>query len=434
MNSSQTNIPTTSNQQCNNTYARITSTPPVTTFPKRNQAIVINVIENLRLPDYIKAIGSIVQPRNILFASRISNNRVCIYLSSVDLVDRLVEHHSSIKIEDYELNIRRLITPARRLILSNVSPNIPHIILERALTELKVQMQTPISFLKATYISDDYNHIMSFRRQLYIHPDDNLQLPPSITVDYEDTSYRIFLGYDDVVCFLCKEKGHITKQCPKQHQQTTNTEKALSSVEHDTPSTTPNESSFSQSSTELRQTVPTAMDAEMSQIFADIVNSSKKRSATTIDNGSVGDLVLTQVESETATEDSPNKTPLFATPKQISQPPKKPKISDPPSPSAPTTMEMLEPARSHFKETNTITFKLLTDFLDNARGTTDLFGLASTYTNNISDLVECLRGIYPHLTHRSIKSRCTRAINKLTKQTNTQNSEYPDTDTSTSSF
>lgn len=205
-------------QQPNRSYAGIARTQPVTTFPKKEQAIIINVVEDLSLRDYIVAVGNIVQPHNVKFASRISNNRVCIYLSSTEMVDDMVQNHNVVKVADYELNIRRLITPARRLLMSNVHPCIPHDVIQRSLTTLGVQTITPITFLKASYFSEDYGHVMSFRRQLYMQPDDDLQLPSSIIVDFEGTSHRIFLSSDEITCFLCKEKGHITKKCPKQVQ------------------------------------------------------------------------------------------------------------------------------------------------------------------------------------------------------------------------
>lgn len=429
MNSPQTSTPTNSNQQSNNTYASKTRTQPVMTFPKRNQAIVINVVENLRLPDYIKAIGNIVQPRNILFASRISNNRVCIYLSTVQHVDNLIENHSTVEIGEYELNIRRLVTPARRLILSNVSPNIPHEILQQALTELKIQAQTPISFLKATFISEEYSHIMSFRRQLYIHPDDNLQLPPSITVDYEETSYRIFLSFDDILCFTCKEKGHITKQCPKQYQETTDTSHAFQSTNNDGlnftfPSTTELEQPGSQQ--------PEPMDATLSPLPTSPVNNPKKRTATTIDTASIEDLTQSQSDSQTRKDDSGRNDDVFVTPKPTSKPPKKIQKVVSPGTTTPTTMEMMEPARKYHLESNsTITFQTLADFLDNARGTSDLSSLALTYTDNISNLLDSIRNIYPYLTHRTIKNRCTRITKRITRQ---MNGEDPgDTDSSVSS-
>ncbi|KAJ3666849.1 hypothetical protein Zmor_002279 [Zophobas morio] len=47
-------------------------------FPKK-QAIVLNVINGIRRP-YAVAVEEIVHPKNILFASRIAYNKICIYV------------------------------------------------------------------------------------------------------------------------------------------------------------------------------------------------------------------------------------------------------------------------------------------------------------------------------------------------------------------
>lgn len=66
-------------------------------FPPREQAIILNVVENLKLVDYVSNIGKIVGPKHIIFASRISNNRICIFLSSTTLVDLVIQQHNRIK-------------------------------------------------------------------------------------------------------------------------------------------------------------------------------------------------------------------------------------------------------------------------------------------------------------------------------------------------
>lgn len=59
--------------------------------PQRDQVIIFNSIEGIPQLDYIRAIGQIVTQKNILFVSRISNNRFCIFLNNKHTVDSLVE-------------------------------------------------------------------------------------------------------------------------------------------------------------------------------------------------------------------------------------------------------------------------------------------------------------------------------------------------------
>jgi len=90
----------------------------------REQAIVFNSIDGVPQKDYIIAIGQIVQPRNILFVSRISNNRFCIFLSSKEILESLLAKTQIININGHEIQIRRLLNPAKRIVISNVCPSI----------------------------------------------------------------------------------------------------------------------------------------------------------------------------------------------------------------------------------------------------------------------------------------------------------------------
>jgi hypothetical protein len=56
----------------------------------------------------------------------------------------------------------------------------------------------------------------SFRRQVYVapQPEEAENLPTTIVISYEDTTYRIFTTYDEMVCFLCKKTEHIEAKCP----------------------------------------------------------------------------------------------------------------------------------------------------------------------------------------------------------------------------
>ena len=88
--------------------------------PKRDQALVLDYVDGLNLTDYTTAIGDIVEPKNVLTTSRISNNRVCIYLSSKNLVNDLTDKYEFISIANQNVTIRPLRTRNKRVIFSNV--------------------------------------------------------------------------------------------------------------------------------------------------------------------------------------------------------------------------------------------------------------------------------------------------------------------------
>lgn len=63
--------------------------------------------------------GDIVGPKNILSALRISNNRVCIYLNSVEKLDEFVKEYPGVEVNGCRIGVKQLITSAKRIIISN---------------------------------------------------------------------------------------------------------------------------------------------------------------------------------------------------------------------------------------------------------------------------------------------------------------------------
>lgn len=198
--------------QTNNTKTFAETTANIQ-FPKKDQAIIFNSIEDVPQIEYIKAFSQLTSPTNITFASRISNNRFCIYFANKNIVEQIISQQSHIVINNSKITFRRLINPAKRIILSNVQPIIPHDVIKNAIANLSIKILSPITFIKAGFADNEYGHIGSFRRQLYINPDDNDKLPSSILIEFEQTEYRIFLSDDTVICYLCKQTGHTSNRC-----------------------------------------------------------------------------------------------------------------------------------------------------------------------------------------------------------------------------
>ncbi|KAG5878249.1 hypothetical protein JTB14_004278 [Gonioctena quinquepunctata] len=144
-------------------YVTAVKTAPKPSFPKKDEAIVMHADDNLKLFDYVKAIGDIVGPKHIAFASRISNNRICIYLANPNLVDDLLKSHPSVTLNNNVINIRRLVSPTKRIIISNIPPYISHDLAENAIKNLGSQLTSHVSFLRAGIPGDEYSHILSFR-------------------------------------------------------------------------------------------------------------------------------------------------------------------------------------------------------------------------------------------------------------------------------
>jgi hypothetical protein len=185
------------------------------TFPSKEQAIVMDSIDGVQLNEYIFAISKLVNPSDIKFASKMSMNRVCLYLSNKELVNSLIGKHRSINIGNATVSIRPLITKYTRVVLSNVCPVIPHHVIETKLRKLNIRLASSITFLRVGISQPGFSHILSFRRQVYIHPDDVSKVPSSLKIDFDETSYWLYLSTDGVSCFLCKERGHLARNCEK---------------------------------------------------------------------------------------------------------------------------------------------------------------------------------------------------------------------------
>ena len=189
-------------------YASIAQLPP-----KKEQAIIIESHDGLTIRDYVLAVSKITDPSNIRYISRISNARICIYLSSTKVAETLTSTHPTIQVNGMELPLRPLLTQNKRIILSNVCPIIPNTLIEQYLLEYGVKPTSTITCIRAGISEPGFSHILSFRRQLFISPNDYDKLPPSIPITYEGTNYWIYLSSDTPTCFICKEVGHLAKHC-----------------------------------------------------------------------------------------------------------------------------------------------------------------------------------------------------------------------------
>lgn len=370
-------------------------------YPKKEQAIVLNAVDNLTLTDYLEAIATLTDPKNILFASRMSNKRICMYLSSAELAFQIAEDSPTIQIKDEEITIRLLIIPSKRLILSNVCPSISCEFLENTLKGMKIKTLSPITILKAGTTQEKFSHIYSFRRQVYIQADNNTTLPSYIVVKFEDTNHRIFINHDDMLCFVCKQRGHLARQCPNQPEPT-----VIQSNEIKVPQTDPIETD----NTPKKRPAPS------------------NSSTPTIDNEviTIPDILTGETQSTTCDTN-------FVYPKYTPKQQKRLKKSESQDSLTPLD-EIMKPTKEFFEKDPkpAITHEQITDFISNLPNNPDPLSLAKNYTDNIEELLEIITKIYPYIKHRGTKRKLSLVKKKIRKQLNNETEEASGMETDSS--
>lgn len=390
-------------------------------LPKLNQAIVFKTIDGIKQIDYIIAISKITSPKNIISASRISNNRFCIFLTSETIADNLIKEHTHIIVNDIEIPIRKLITPFKRIILANVYPIIPNSLILEALQKEGIKTTSPITTIKAGYAhtSNEFAHIGSFKRQTYIHPDDITKLPSSILIYFEETNYRIFITDDSITCFLCKQTGHLSSSC-KRFSETVNSNPKIIYNESPALTSTLNLESIRTNSFKSNENLitldPITNTDNITSTIMDIQEhqDTNKRPAPESTCPSSPRLPSTnspkiteKIEHNSKNDHIKNKTI------------KKPKIRSR-SNSSTRSMDKLEdqlkPAINIFHQNkdlnlNSSTFKFIVENFSNKNiNIHDLCEQVGTNTTDLSNIIEKVR---PALTDRSIKSKITKLSNLL---------------------
>ena len=80
------------------------------------------------------------------------------------------------------------------------------------LARLKITPASKITYIRAG-MNDEFAHLLSFRRQMYIEDLQMSLLPPTLSINIDNAKHFIYLSSQKVTCFLCNEEGHLAKHC-----------------------------------------------------------------------------------------------------------------------------------------------------------------------------------------------------------------------------
>lgn len=362
-------------------YATVTQN---TLFPKKDQAVVIDAIENIQIKDYAQALGKIIDPTHIRFLSRISNNRICVYVSTKLIADDIIDNKKYLTIQNQKLPIRPLINRNKRIIISNVCPIIPHTEIEKKLKELQIKPMSSISFLRAGINETGFNHILSFRRQVYVSPEDFYRLPDKISIDFDETTYWIYFSSDTMTCFVCKKDGHVASKCPEAVTESNFT------VENN------DDSLITEQSTFKRPHPPTESST------TDIIESEiPKEDSSTSNENSENDTDYCQSSSDEAYTTKNGKKL-----KRSHQHHNKNDIDS-------INWQEIGTFISDSKKIYPLSGPQVKEYLKQTYGVKNITEITYSYTDQIQPLIELLQDLLPYMSCRSVKNRLTRIVSKL---------------------
>lgn len=294
------------------------------------------------------------------------------------------------------MEIRPLISKNKRIMISNAHPWIPHTDIENVLKTYDITPVSRVSFLKASLGDDDYSHAYSFRRQVYIKPEDECKLPVSVHIKRDGTSHWIYFSGDSLKCFLCKEEGHMAKHC----KQVIN-----STSPHSEPTkVTESEETQDDANMETQQLELIPKEAQTPQESA--VN--KIPNKRPLSDPSKLSTSVTDGPSESVSLQENFKAPTSPKPKI-----KKVKTTLVSKVSVSNELEPLESIINSNSKEYKFDYTKLKAFIESTYGSRNVTHLAKKITDNNIVLASNLRNLYPHLSSRGMKNRFTKIIKSL---------------------
>lgn len=300
------------------TYASRTKISPVKSFkhPTAEQAIIFNHIDGSQTKDYMLAIYNLVGgAQNIIAASRVSGGRVIIYLASTEIVNQFQTNYGGFQLGKDFIRTRRLKSPAKKIILSNVSPEIPNSEIEKVLiSKLNLSLASPVTLLRAFPKDDMFSHIICWRRQVYVQTSNELPtLPNFISLEYADHTYRIYINSDEFTCFKCGNHGHKAEDCQVEPEVEVGTD--MQPIVHVGITLLPSISNFPTlvPNHEKHSLPPTLVAAQQKRGASTVESSSSKKEVTLSSTDEVNRPATKKTKVENVTVENTKPAPTFLT-------------------------------------------------------------------------------------------------------------------------
>nr|CAI5850540.1 unnamed protein product [Callosobruchus analis] len=287
-----------------------------------------------------------------------------------------------------------MITPAIRLVISNICPSVPNSEVEHLLKNNGLKLLSRITYLRVGIPEAEYSHVLSFRR---------LQLKSASltaqTLTFEGTTYRIFLSTDSNNCTHCQQPGHPHTRCPN---RTSTTEEHISTYAED-------QSTSTVQPTDTQETSATqSAEQDIQEAAEDSTPPPAPKPIEQDPHISANPQTKRQLSISPEVIDSNSNT--FS---QLTSQTKKKKTTG--------DTEHLLDAASEFIASPGNTLKLnkteLADFIDNAQKSKDIIATSKNYTQDLPELLNIISTLHSLVTDRSLKIRLTKIKKKIIPKT-----------------
>lgn len=178
----------------------------------RRHAIKLSPPDGCSVEECSLAVGEIVGYESIKSASKM-NSAVVIFLDNVDKVNQLLV--SGLVIHDTYTPVLSLVSPAKKVVISNVPPFLKNELLERELGR-HGKLVSQIKMIPFSCKSPHLKHVVSFRRQVQmILKNSNEELNLVFKFKVDDYEYTVHVTSETMKCFGCGSVGHQIRLCPE---------------------------------------------------------------------------------------------------------------------------------------------------------------------------------------------------------------------------
>uniref|UniRef100_A0A8D8RS72 Uncharacterized protein n=1 Tax=Cacopsylla melanoneura TaxID=428564 RepID=A0A8D8RS72_9HEMI len=177
----------------------------------RESAVIIDNA-SLKSIDYVSSISKIIGHENIAMISRINSN-VRVIFHSPNLATDFCNANPIIKINNISMNVRPLMIPYKKIIVTGSGPWVPNSILTQVLRDNQIPV-TPIQFCRLGLDDPRYKHILTENRFCFLDVGvKTFELPNYIDFLFNDEYQRIHLGFERTLCYFCRGP-HESVKCP----------------------------------------------------------------------------------------------------------------------------------------------------------------------------------------------------------------------------